>query len=341
MKKIIFPVLIGSVLLSYSFAAVAVSTASQPSAVFPESFPSSPLPWWKRCWEGSPVVMGRGQQGEEVRRLQSLLSQDKTIYPQGLVTGYFGPLTEAAVKRLQKKYGLSETGVVDKTTIPIIYPCFEIQIIYPNGGESFRVGETMKISWQLSLPIYELQRQTSEPKRESEGEWRTEERTQGRPEIIPPLPPVLSVDLIEEVTAPCQEQPYSLRRCLQEKKEVFHIRDVSLADKNVSSTIEWLIPQSIPESNNYKIRVSSGLRSMKVCPTGKPCVQGFPSSWWRVYDESDGTFSILGGLSPTVSATPTPTLTPQPKLEEIRQQLIELIQKLQRLLEQLDSLIGR
>jgi hypothetical protein len=42
--------------------------------------------------------------GENVRKLQEILSQDKEVYPQGLVTGYFGPLTYRAVIRFQEKY---------------------------------------------------------------------------------------------------------------------------------------------------------------------------------------------------------------------------------------------
>jgi len=44
--------------------------------------------------------------GEDVSQLQTFLSRDKAIYPEALVTGKFGPATEAAVKRLQTKYGL-------------------------------------------------------------------------------------------------------------------------------------------------------------------------------------------------------------------------------------------
>lgn len=48
----------------------------------------------------------RGSSGEEVRHLQFLLVLDPVLYPEGLVTGYFGPATEAAVKRFQRKLGI-------------------------------------------------------------------------------------------------------------------------------------------------------------------------------------------------------------------------------------------
>ncbi|MDP2704524.1 MAG: peptidoglycan-binding domain-containing protein [bacterium] len=57
-----------------------------------------------------------GMRGEEVRALQELLRRDREIYPEGLVTGYFGALTENAVRRFQKAQGLNAVGIVDSWT---------------------------------------------------------------------------------------------------------------------------------------------------------------------------------------------------------------------------------
>ena len=57
-----------------------------------------------------------GATGDEVRELQAFLRQHPDIYPEGLVTGYFGPLTEAAVKRLQEKNDIESVGIVGPQT---------------------------------------------------------------------------------------------------------------------------------------------------------------------------------------------------------------------------------
>jgi peptidoglycan hydrolase-like protein with peptidoglycan-binding domain/N-acetylmuramoyl-L-alanine amidase len=46
----------------------------------------------------------------QVSRLQRILAQDKTIYPEGRVTGFFGPATDKAVKAFQVKKGVTKTG---------------------------------------------------------------------------------------------------------------------------------------------------------------------------------------------------------------------------------------
>jgi len=58
----------------------------------------------------------RGMTGDEIKLLQATLAADTTIYPEGLITGLFGPLTEKAVKRFQKENGHKETGEVDLET---------------------------------------------------------------------------------------------------------------------------------------------------------------------------------------------------------------------------------
>lgn len=57
-----------------------------------------------------------GTKDAEVFNLQKVLSLDSAIYPEGEITGYFGKLTEAAVKKFQQKYGIRITGQVGPQT---------------------------------------------------------------------------------------------------------------------------------------------------------------------------------------------------------------------------------
>lgn len=58
----------------------------------------------------------RGTRGNEVKKLQEFLRSYSDVYPDGLATGYFGLLTEAAVKRLQEKEGIEPLGIVGPKT---------------------------------------------------------------------------------------------------------------------------------------------------------------------------------------------------------------------------------
>ena len=52
-----------------------------------------------------------------MRVLQKLLASDPSLYPEALVTGFFGPLTEMAVKRLQAKLEIDQVGAVGPQTL--------------------------------------------------------------------------------------------------------------------------------------------------------------------------------------------------------------------------------
>ncbi len=58
--------------------------------------------------------------GSDVSTLQSFLAEDTTIYPQGLVTGYFGFLTKAAVANYQSRNGIDAVGRVGPITLASI-----------------------------------------------------------------------------------------------------------------------------------------------------------------------------------------------------------------------------
>jgi alpha-tubulin suppressor-like RCC1 family protein len=58
----------------------------------------------------------KGVSGDEVKEVQKFLKQFSEIYPEGLVTGYYGPLTEKAVKKFQEQYDIPATGLVGPMT---------------------------------------------------------------------------------------------------------------------------------------------------------------------------------------------------------------------------------
>lgn len=61
-----------------------------------------------------------GMSGSDVSAMQTFFATDPTIYPQGLVTGYFGFLTKSAVSNFQSKNGISSVGRVGPQTLPIL-----------------------------------------------------------------------------------------------------------------------------------------------------------------------------------------------------------------------------
>jgi len=58
--------------------------------------------------------------GSDVSALQTFLASDPSLYPQGLVTGYYGFLTRAAVSNFQIRNGIQAVGRVGPVTLPVL-----------------------------------------------------------------------------------------------------------------------------------------------------------------------------------------------------------------------------
>jgi peptidoglycan hydrolase-like protein with peptidoglycan-binding domain len=67
-------------------------------------------------------ILRFGVSSDVVRQLQSVLARDTEVYPQGLVTGYYGVLTLRAVERFQRKYGIVRSGTPQTTGYGAVGP---------------------------------------------------------------------------------------------------------------------------------------------------------------------------------------------------------------------------
>ncbi len=100
-----------------------------------------------------------GAEGKEVETLQKFLKQDPEVYPEGKVTGYYGPLTEKAVKKFQEKNGLESVGIVGPKTMTKINESIEkkeeskINICHiPDGNTANKQTITIgKSAWEAHL----------------------------------------------------------------------------------------------------------------------------------------------------------------------------------------------
>jgi len=76
-----------------------------------------------------------GMSGEEVRLLQTVLAGDPDVYPEGLISGFFGKLTAKAIKKFQKKHGLEQVGNVGPKTLKKLNEFLEKHPVKAEGDD--------------------------------------------------------------------------------------------------------------------------------------------------------------------------------------------------------------
>jgi hypothetical protein len=253
-----------------------------------------------------------GSRSDEVKEIQEILKEDPDIYPEGYVTGYYGPLTEKAIKKLQKKCGLPQTGELDDATEKCIYPIeYKVKVVSPNGGEVLDRNTIQTIKWDVIEPDVTIQN-------------------------IKPIWPKASIDLFKRIPAICPTCPAGTQcaPCPTETSVfVKHIATVNLFDKSYS----WKIKSDIPNSKDYVIRVSLGRNIMAMWRWDKneddmpSAAEVWPSSVIPTlinWDESDKVFEIMGAITP---GCPTCPVCPNnQKLEQVIAILQNMIAELQK-----------
>ncbi|KKU79468.1 MAG: hypothetical protein UY04_C0008G0008 [Parcubacteria group bacterium GW2011_GWA2_47_7] len=120
-----------------------------------------------------------GMSGSDVTAIQTFLSTDLTLYPSGLVTGYYGQLTKAGIERFQARNGIVSGGTPETTGYgrvgPLTLATLNLQMngsasanVYAPAISNVRIANTVvgsvTITWNTSkLAIGTIHYQTSFP----------------------------------------------------------------------------------------------------------------------------------------------------------------------------------
>lgn len=133
-----------------------------------------------------------GSRGSDVTELQTYLATNASIYPSGLITGYFGALTQAAVQRFQAAQGIVSNGTPQTTGYGRVGPMTMARL-------NSLMGSGNQVTWDTVPVIGSPSIQTTNTT--VTFRWTTNEPTQGQ--IYWDTAPIRT----DEATGPGQ-QPY-------------------------------------------------------------------------------------------------------------------------------------
>jgi peptidoglycan hydrolase-like protein with peptidoglycan-binding domain len=99
-------------------------------------------------------TLSEGMEGEEVIRVQTRL-QELGLYGYSRITGYYGSITEDAVKSFQKSYGLEPDGVVGPQTMEKLFSTYKETSLIP-GLKSDEVKDLQERLKELGYYSYSV-----------------------------------------------------------------------------------------------------------------------------------------------------------------------------------------
>lgn len=104
---------------------------------------------------GLTRALEKGISGDDVKILQNLVAKDLGLSPSDIATGYFGPMTDAAIREFKKKYSIVETtggeGVAGPRTLAKAAEIASaLQPASGGGTGSVQIPPTIKIGARIS-----------------------------------------------------------------------------------------------------------------------------------------------------------------------------------------------
>ena len=160
MKKTILASTLALALIGSSFVYAQNSASSIEPISIISSKPADVMPARKCEVPGLKLGLGDGSRNKrdgEVKKLQQQLIERGHL--SGSATGYFGPLTFAAVKKLQKEEGVSMTGYVGPLTLEKIknkcgsVPVYVCDYAAPPSGCSYVAGPKYNSKTQCGMVL--------------------------------------------------------------------------------------------------------------------------------------------------------------------------------------------
>jgi len=239
-------------------------------------------------------VLRLGARGDEVKELQEFLKQFPDIYPQGLVSGYFGPFTETAVRKFQEKQGIESIGVVGPKTLSKLNEFVISTTANPNAS-STTSAVTMATPVASTIMPYMM------------------------PGAVPSKPSSFYPSSSITVLYPNGGEKFQKSSKLVIKWNSANVSKIYIKLRKGADTYwgsegaityselssgtatnvvlnkgfyQWTIPKTLPDGNDYAIRI-------------------FDANYGGPIDDSDTTFSILTTI-PSVATTSTSTTTVTP-----------------------------
>jgi peptidoglycan hydrolase-like protein with peptidoglycan-binding domain len=94
------------------------------------------------------TALDLGERNNDVTNLQAFFKDNSSIYPEGLVTGYFGAMSRSAVQRFQTSKGIVSSGSAATTGFGRVGPSTRdaINALINSGGWSGGVSVSIDIS---------------------------------------------------------------------------------------------------------------------------------------------------------------------------------------------------